>query len=934
MAAAAPEEVFELEIDSAEVERGLARVDAAFDHLGDRMAIAMEKGRAAFERQIAATSKAPPAIGLVAASYDTLRGKMDPVLAAQQRMEREMIASLGVINNAVRLGVTTEEQATRDIARLKAQQVEQINRVRDAQLGANAAANDNVISAGGLRFRRQNLMFQAQDIGVSLAGGMNPAMVLMQQGSQIAGAYSGNGGVNALLKDAGSLAGTLVTRLSPVAAVAGLGAMAIADMRAELEKSEGRAVSFGETFMAAMKIVASDIDDLFKPVVDAIAPGFDTAWDAVSAGAKYAGNEIINSFHAAYVDVQYVWNQFPNMMGTVVVGGLNLVVGGVEDMLNAVTDRMNAWIDALNARLTSIMGPGTKIEGFGRIDFGPDLPNPYAADLDKATELRNRRIAEIMGSNPLGDYYKSVRDRVGDALTDPAGQGSDKWGGLREVDRKRLDEMRDAARKIEDAFKGIEKVGMSAIDRIVDSATNGFRDIGDVMKSVANDIMKELLELAVKNPLKNAIFGAGLPTLDTVGGAGGFLGTLFGGRSRTGAVDASDAWSGMRGANDNLGAPVIPVTRGALPDVMGPAGLSILLGAGGRPNASGAYGSDLAGNIRALGSNIGANPRDIAAMMSYESGFNPNVWGGAGGKYYGLIQAGGPERAQYGIKPGGSLADQFGGIENFFKGRGFKPGMSGLDLYSTVNAGSPGRYNASDAANGGQWGTVRDKWEKQMGPHFEKADQLLGSFSDKTAEATQSLGGLDTGVSSAVKALTGSLGSFGGSGGPGIGGGGGMGRSWLFGPGGIFSGGGAADPWAGMRETGPMGGGGILDWLMNLFGLPGFASGGHTGPFGGIVHPNETVFSQADIRRNGGVAAVEAMRRGAANGNAPSVNFSSTVINNTSAKVDQREEDDGNGGRHIVYTISDEVTSAMNKPGTSLNRAMRERGAAPARKRR
>ena len=47
----------------------------------------------------------------------------------------------------------------------------------------------------------------------------------------------------------------------------------------------------------------------------------------------------------------------------------------------------------------------------------------------------------------------------------------------------------------------------------------------------------------------------------------------------------------------------------------------------------------------------------------------------------------------------------------------------------------------------------------------------------------------------------------------------------------------------------------------------GFSEGGYTGPGGvnqpaGIVHKGEVVWSQADINRSGGVAAVEAMRRG------------------------------------------------------------------------
>lgn len=53
-----------------------------------------------------------------------------------------------------------------------------------------------------------------------------------------------------------------------------------------------------------------------------------------------------------------------------------------------------------------------------------------------------------------------------------------------------------------------------------------------------------------------------------------------------------------------------------------------------------------------------------------------------------------------------------------------------------------------------------------------------------------------------------------------------------------------------------------------LFGkLFGFSGGGYTGPGGrnqpaGVVHKGEVVWSQSDIARSGGVAAVEAMRRG------------------------------------------------------------------------
>lgn len=56
-------------------------------------------------------------------------------------------------------------------------------------------------------------------------------------------------------------------------------------------------------------------------------------------------------------------------------------------------------------------------------------------------------------------------------------------------------------------------------------------------------------------------------------------------------------------------------------------------------------------------------------------------------------------------------------------------------------------------------------------------------------------------------------------------------------------------------------------WLTNIFSGLGFSSGGYTGPGpknkpAGVVHAGEIVWSQDDIRKAGGVAAVEAMRLG------------------------------------------------------------------------
>jgi hypothetical protein len=142
-------------------------------------------------------------------------------------------------------------------------------------------------------------------------------------------------------------------------------------------------------------------------------------------------------------------------------------------------------------------------------------------------------------------------------------------------------------------------------------------------------------------------------------------------------------------------------------------------------------GSELVDAVRASASRLGVSPSDLLTAMSYETGgkLDPNQWGGKGGKYLGLIQFGPEEQAKYGVKPGMSVTDQVNAAENFLRDRGLKPGMGMLDLYSTINAGRPGLYDRSDAANGGMPGTVADKVATQMVGHRARANTMLGDES-------------------------------------------------------------------------------------------------------------------------------------------------------------------------------------------------------------
>lgn len=160
----------------------------------------------------------------------------------------------------------------------------------------------------------------------------------------------------------------------------------------------------------------------------------------------------------------------------------------------------------------------------------------------------------------------------------------------------------------------------------------------------------------------------------------------------------------------------------------------------------------LRNGILATAAAVGANPVDLATAISYETGgtFNPLQTGPTTqwGQHRGLIQFGEPQAKQYGVNWDDPLNSQLGpngAIANYLRASGFKPGMSGMDLYSTINAGAPGRYGASDANNGGAPGTVQDKWNQQMAGHRQKAEALLGDVgappSAIASEVAQLFGG-------------------------------------------------------------------------------------------------------------------------------------------------------------------------------------------------
>ncbi len=116
-------------------------------------------------------------------------------------------------------------------------------------------------------------------------------------------------------------------------------------------------------------------------------------------------------------------------------------------------------------------------------------------------------------------------------------------------------------------------------------------------------------------------------------------------------------------------------------------------------------------------SRLGLDPYEFGALIHQESGFRPNVWGGSGGQYRGLIQFGPGARKEVGLPSKEmTISEQLPYVEKYFQQRGYKPGMGIAKAYATVLGGNP---NVSLKAKDSFGTSVESSL-----PKFQKGGQL------------------------------------------------------------------------------------------------------------------------------------------------------------------------------------------------------------------
>lgn len=509
------------EVRAAELEGAISANEAAAAKARLRTAALQAidgiKGITAANREAArAADEAARAAAREAQTLDDLRARYNPVYAAT----RQYRAALADLNMLKAQGVVSSQEYSAALER-------EAERMRMNIIGTSAAIEQMSRASRGGALRMQQMFYQVNDIGVSLAGGMNPFLVMMQQGTQIAQIYGfGNGGVGGIFRDLGKMIrGVALANPYLTAAVVATGA-AVAGLTYEINQTTDVAVGLGDTFLAVFQVIGRGVYDYIKPAVDMISPWFATAWDAVVLGTKTYYNALINGTKIAVDGIGTAVGTIPDLF----LAGFSMAVSHaaskLHDLVWLVAQAVNGIAQTFNDTFGTSLGTDSMAGIIKTLDdkSGEYMRSSGAAmnRVGDAWSDFGARSAETWNNDPMGDFFDAVREQaIKNAKDREAKDKKGKKGGskktekdeaadliktlqqelavLRETDpvKKKMleyseqladatDEQRakvlDLVKTLDGAKNGWEAVGRSLMEYAEDAKRVG-KDIGDALVS-------------------------------------------------------------------------------------------------------------------------------------------------------------------------------------------------------------------------------------------------------------------------------------------------------------------------------------------------------------------------------------------------------------------------------------------------------------------
>ena len=272
-----------------------------------------------------------------------------------------------------------------------------------------------------------NLSRQFSDVGVTLAMGMNPFMVAIQQGPQIMDGFQQAAmqmgtSVRGAMIAMGTAIWTAVAPLLPIiaavaAAAAVLGAafalgtraasQSIGDLtagmnltEAQMKKLKAEGISttttMGDVWRGLGTTIKEGFFDLFGDQIGVIDKKWNEFLNAAWRGVVTSTKNIVGGFVGALFVIRDTWKMLPAAIGDMAISAANLVIRGVESMINGGVRLLNVLVDKANEAAAKV-GLKTFLPRLSEADLA-EFANPF---------LGAMRALGAQGAESYGEGFTS-----------------------------------------------------------------------------------------------------------------------------------------------------------------------------------------------------------------------------------------------------------------------------------------------------------------------------------------------------------------------------------------------------------------------------------------------------------------------------------------------------------------------------------------------
>ncbi|MDZ4372893.1 MAG: phage tail length tape measure family protein, partial [Phenylobacterium sp.] len=319
-----------------------------------------------------------------------------------------------------------------------------------------------------------NMSRQIADVGVTAAMGMNPLMILVQQGPQIGEtlAMASARGVTtaSAFKQVAAAGWAMVAPIAPLvaggaalAAVIGgaaalaarklnqenkdlVGSLGLTERQLKRLKDQGvdTSVTIGDVFKGTFNYLAGAIGPLLAPV----GKFFNELLDGITRGVVGAVKIYVGAWTGGFEAIKTVWTSLPAAIGDAAISAVNLVIRAVESMINGVIAKYNQLLPAIRSLLmaTGQGAMGNLLRPMTAVDVA-EVANPYAGAargaLDAGVEAfkRGEAAGRAAVDGVLGGWSNAILDASKKRILDEAGDADKaRTSGGRAAPRDRTDE--------------------------------------------------------------------------------------------------------------------------------------------------------------------------------------------------------------------------------------------------------------------------------------------------------------------------------------------------------------------------------------------------------------------------------------------------------------------------------------------------------------